>query len=80
MKPLKRRPVRLRTDKGKEFLGSSFQKILKREGIQFLVCKNPDVKCSYIERAHRTIRAKLYKYLTFKNIYSYSSRGFRHGL
>ena len=29
MKPLKRRPVRLRTDKGKEFLGSSFQKLLK---------------------------------------------------
>ena len=45
MKPLKRRPVWLRTDEGKESLGSSFQKLLKREGIQFQVCKNPDVKC-----------------------------------
>ena len=71
MKPLKRHPVRFRTDKGKEFLGSSFQKLWKREGIQFLVCKDPDVKCSCLERAHRTIRAKLYKYFTFKNSYRY---------
>jgi len=57
MKPLKRRPVWLRTDEGKESLGSSFQKLLKREGIEFSVCKNPDVKCLCIERAHRTIQA-----------------------
>jgi len=34
MRPLKRRPVWVRTDKCKEFLGSSFQKLLRREGIQ----------------------------------------------
>jgi len=68
MKPLKRRPVLFRTDKGKEFLGSSFQNLLKREGIQFQVCKNPDVKCSCIERDHRTIRNKLYKYFSSKTV------------
>ena len=72
MKPLKRRPFMLRTDKSKEFLGSSFQNLLKREGIQFLVCRNPDVKCACIERAHRTIRSKLYKYFTFKNSCRYT--------
>ena len=36
-----------------------------------MVCKNPDVKCSCIERAHRTIRNKLYRYYTFKNSYRY---------
>jgi len=55
MKPLKRCPIWFRTDKGKEFLGSTFQKLLKKWGIQFQVCKKPDVKCSCIERAHRTI-------------------------
>jgi len=60
VKPLKRRPIWVRTEKGKEFLGSTFQKLLKQEGIQFQVCKNPDVKCSCIERAHKTIRDKLY--------------------
>ena len=71
MKPLKRSPVLVRNDKSKEFLGSTFQTLLKQEGIQFQVCRNPDIKCSCIERAHRTIREKLYKYFTFKNTYRY---------
>ena len=71
VKPLKRRPILVRTDKSKEFEGSAFQNLLKPEGIQFQVCKNPDVKCSCIERAHRTIRDKLYKYFTYKKRYKY---------
>jgi transposase InsO family protein len=70
-KPIRRRPVWVRTDRGKEFLNKSFQDMLKREGIQFQICKNPDVKCSVIERAHRTIRDKLYKFFTYKNSYRY---------
>jgi len=61
----------VRTDKGKEFLNKHFQERLKREGIKFQVCKNPDVKCSVVERAHRTIRDRLYKYFTYKNTYRY---------
>jgi len=68
-KPIRRRPVCVRTDRGKEFLNRSFQDMLKREGIEFQTCKNPDVKCSVVERAHRTIRDKLYKYFTYKNTY-----------
>jgi transposase InsO family protein len=45
LKPIRRRPVWVRTDRGKEFLNRSFQDMLKREGIQFKICKNPDVKC-----------------------------------
>jgi len=44
----RRRPVWVRTDKGKGFLNKHFQEILKREGIQFQVCRNPDVKCSVV--------------------------------
>ena len=61
----------MRTDKGKEFLNRNFQDILKREGIQFPVCKNPDVKCSVVQRAHRTIKNRIYKYFTYKNTYRY---------
>ena len=32
---------------------------------------NPDVKCAVVERAHRTIRVILYKYLTYKNTFRY---------
>jgi hypothetical protein len=45
--------------------------MLKRDGIQFQICKNHDVKCSVIEKAHRTIRHKLYKYFTYSNTYRF---------
>jgi len=61
----------VRTDKGKEFLNKHFQVMLKREGIQFQVCRDPDVKYSVIERAQRTIRERLNKYFTYKNTYRY---------
>jgi len=66
-----KRPIWVRTDRGKEFANRSFQDILKREGIQFQVCKIPDIKCSVIQRAHRTICDKLFKYFTFKNTYKF---------
>jgi len=69
--PIRRRPVWVHTDKGKEFFNRSFQDMLRREGIQFQIRKNPDVKCSVIERANRTIRDKLYKFFTYKNTYRF---------
>ena len=45
--------------------------MLRDEGIQFQVCRNPDVKCAVVERAQRTIRDRLYKYLTDKNTFRY---------
>jgi len=66
-----RRPNWVRTDKGKEFLAREFQAVLKREGIQFQVCKNPDVKCSVVERAHRTVKNRIYKFFTYKYTYRY---------
>ena len=66
-----RRPIWVRTDKGKQFLSGEFQRLLKRKGIQFHVCKNPDVKCSVVKRVHRTVKNKIYKYFTYKNTYRY---------
>ena len=47
-KLMTRRPVWVRTDKGKEFLNKDFQDMLRDEGIQFQVCRNPDVKCAVL--------------------------------
>jgi len=41
------------------------------EGLQFQVCRNRDLKCSVVERLHRTIRDRLYKYFTYKRTYKY---------
>jgi hypothetical protein len=46
--------------------------MLRHEGIQFKVCKNPYVKCAVVERAHGTIRVIVYKYFTYKYTYSYT--------
>ena len=48
-----RRPLWVRTDKGKEFLNKHFQDMLRDEGIQLQVCRNPDVQCAVVERVHR---------------------------
>jgi len=64
LKPFKRRPVWFRTDKEKEFLNASFQKLLKREDIPFQVCRNPDIKFSIVERVQRTVRDKLQIFYT----------------
>jgi hypothetical protein len=71
LKPIRRRPLWLRTDKGKKFLTKSFQNILKNDGIEFRIYRNPDIKCSVVERAHCTIRDKLYRYFTYKNTYRF---------
>jgi transposase InsO family protein len=65
------RPIWVRTDRGKEFLNRTFQAMLKREGIQHQICRNPDIKCSIIERVHRTLREKIYKYFTANNTYKF---------
>jgi transposase InsO family protein len=61
-----RRPIWLRTDRGKDFLNRSFQDMLKKEGIQFQVCREPNEKCPIVDLSQRTIRNKLYKYMTYK--------------
>lgn len=65
------RPLCVHTDKGKEFLNSAIQQLLKAENIEFRVCRNPDVKCAVIERWNRTLKTKMYKYFTGKNTYRY---------
>ena len=53
------RPIWVRTNKGKELLNKHFQNMLRDEGIQLQVCRNPDFKCVSVERVHRTIRDRL---------------------
>ena len=67
----KKRPIWVRTGRCKEFLNNNFQDMLKRKGIRFQVCRNPDVKYSVVERAQRLLREKLYRYFTYRNTHRY---------
>lgn len=66
-----RRPDRLASDKGGEYDSRKFRKFMKDNDITYNTTNNPDTKCSIAERAIRTIKGKIFKYLTYKNTYTY---------
>ena len=65
-----RKPEKLRTDKGTEFVNVSFQNYLKKEGIDFYVATN-EPKAAVVERLNRTLKSKLYCYFTSENTLCY---------
>jgi hypothetical protein len=66
-----RKPTYLQSDKGTEFLNSSFQSYLKRLGILFYTSQNEDIKCALVERFNRTLKTKMWKYFTYRNTLGY---------
>ena len=61
-----RKPRRLQTDKGTEFLNRRVQEFLKKENIEFFTT-NSEMKASIVERFNRTLKTRMYKYFTAKN-------------
>jgi transposase InsO family protein len=57
-----RKPDKLQTDKGKEFLNRQFQNLCKENDIIFFTT-NSDFKAAIAERFIRTIKTKIYQYL-----------------
>lgn len=66
-----RKPNRLQTDHGKEFLNQTFQSFLKQEGIDFFTTENQETKASIVERFNRTLKEKLWRYFTKQNFTRY---------
>jgi len=65
-----RKPLKLQTDQGTEFLNRVFQKFLRENKIEFLTVKF-ELKASVVERFNRTVKNKMYKYFTAKNTLTY---------
>jgi len=61
----------VQSDKGTEFLNSTFQSMLRRHGIQFYTSENEDIKASVVERFNRTLKGKMYCYFTAKHTRRY---------
>ena len=66
-----RKPNKLQTDQGTEFLNRVFQKFLRENNIDFFTV-NSGLKASVVERFNRTFKNKMYKYFTAKNTLTYS--------
>lgn len=59
-------PLKLQTDKGKEFENRIFKKLMDENDINHFTARNPRIKCSIIERFNKTLKNKLFKLFTHK--------------
>ena len=66
-----RKPERLQTDKGTEFKNKTFQSLLARENIHFYTSEDPVTKAAVVERFNRTIKGRLYRFMTHMNSKTY---------
>lgn len=64
-------PTRIRTDKGQEFRARVFNEILNIRNIEQLYAQNTETKANYVERVIKTIKAKVYRYITYQKSYRY---------
>jgi IS30 family transposase len=61
-----RKPRFLQTDQGKEFENRPVRKFLDQHGIEQFSVKSP-FNAALVERFNRTLKEKMWRYLTYKN-------------
>ena len=66
----RRKPDQIRTDKGTEFIDKGFRNFLKKQDIKYFTSDN-ELKSNYAERAIKTIKSKLFRYMTAKNTFQW---------
>ena len=59
-------PIRIQTDKGKEFLNKQLQELFKKFKVKHFVTQN-DTKASMAERVIRTLKTKIYRWFEHTN-------------
>ena len=65
-----RKPDKIQTDRGGEFLNRPVSSLFKKCGIQHFVTNN-EVKAGVVERFNRTLKTKMWRYFTANNTYRY---------
>lgn len=69
-----RQPTKIRTDKGQEFGSKAFNNVLTDRNIQHLYSQNTKLKAIFAERSIKTIKTRMYRYMTFKQSQRYIDR------
>lgn len=75
-----RKPQKIQTDAGTEFVNKDFQNYLKTLNIVFFTT-NSELKASVVERFNRTLKDRMWRYFTRNNTYKYIDvlQDFLHG-
>jgi len=66
-----RKPAKLQSDHGTEFTNILLREYIKREGVHQFFTWNSAIKAAIAERFIRTIKEKLWRYMTYKKTYRY---------
>mgnify|MGYP002775180756 CR=1 FL=1 len=66
----KKSPKNLHTDRGKEFLGENFQKLMKENNINHYSTFS-NLKASIVERVNRTLKNKMWKQFSIQGNYKW---------
>lgn len=64
------KPYVIQTDLGKEFYNATFQTFLKENDIKHFSTYS-ETKASLVERFHRTLKARMYRYFTYTRSHRY---------
>lgn len=64
-------PRQLRTDRGREFTGQTFSRLMRTRNINHYTTQDEDIKAGVVERLHRTLKSIIYRYLTANNTRRY---------
>ena len=65
-----RKPKRLQTDKGSEFINVKVQAFLRKHSVKFFTTDS-EQKASIVERFNRTLKTRMFKYFTNANTFRY---------
>ena len=66
-----RKPEKLQTDQGREFKNTAFKSFCRTNGIHFFTTTDNSTKCALAERLIRTLRARIYRFIYWKNTHRY---------
>ena len=66
-------PINVMSDAGSTFLSDTVQDVFKKYSINFYVAPSPHIKAALVERAIRTLKGKIYKYMTEKRTLEFIS-------
>jgi len=64
-------PLKLRHDRGREFLGPEVRKLLKDNNVTQIVTDNEETKCAVIERFLRSLKERMHRYFTHFGVQQY---------
>lgn len=64
-------PANIQTDKGTEFINQGLRQLFNDQGVNFYTTQDPDTKAAFAERVIRTIKTRIYRYMTLKDTKRY---------